>query len=1197
MASDAASDRALVKELRPPSAGSLPLPSIPNWWKVCFVHGDQTKYYRKLYGRKSHVRNLRGGDIPAPFRPHLHQDNDQDSLKTESDLGMAGEVKIDGVQGTNQPNGQVSSDLQRHSHSDDDSGCALEEYTWVPPGLKPDQVHLYFSTLPDDKVPYVNSVGEKYRIKQLLHQLPPHDNEVRYCNSLTEDEKKELRLFSAQRKRDALGRGTVKQLPVTLQTPATCESCGDSILGGDICVTASRAGPSRVWHPTCFSCSVCQELLVDLIYFYKDRKLYCGRHHAETTKPRCSACDEIIFSDECTEAEGRAWHMKHFACFECDRNLGGQRYIMREGRPYCLTCFDCMFAEYCDACGETIGVDQGQMSHEGQHWHATDGCFSCQHCHTTLLGRPFLPRRGLIYCSIACSKGEPTISDSSKPAIYDNVKKPRPVNETSDLSLSEQSSFSTSPPLQRKQLGVTKTPTTDVSTSYARHKSEMWGPGPPGSASDSVSDRSVTPTGATGHHGVAAHTPAAPMNHNSSHLPGPYHPPVTSDTSQDMLHVNNNPHRGQQILSSKSPVAGRKKGPPVPEKPKVKQSIANMFNYTKDNSPTPSDIALRDGLTSPLPPRTPPLSRRESVGRYDMKYDQYGSLGRKESLGRNRRFQHSNSSAVVGGASPSQLGRQYNDKDFTPQPPPQNYHHFIPEQTPKEPLHHSNSNSSMHQKLYQNSSNTYSNLPVQPRSPKMGRRALQNTNCRPQSRHEDMSGVSVSPNQHPAQPSSSFHGENSSFHHLNSSLQPITSLQQILYSNSSPLGSPPNPRDNYPKRSEVGLQTENFSQISSSNQKDLSGHLPGENLLGESNISYSDRLFLERNLEKLVAEQGISLIGELTNQMSPQQIEMLVKHMKEKLASPDSRGSRQPIDLATIGEISLDKFLSQLSLHQIGTEGSQVENHSQALGSQPPTLPIKQSKKRSASGSGGHLGVSAVSSMPDLSDCHKSDTSSEDIQADQRKSPRHKPRKSNLSGKPKSKTDLSNEHNNSTKNLNVRFDPNQVPERSPHNNRHPESSRRHRSGRHRSGRHKNRSSSRNRAPPEVSRTGSLPRSHSYSGRTGLQDVVNGGRQLEDDELSQCSTCSSSSSDSDDPYAYQLPPRRAYGGVRISYVPNDRFALSHRHLTGRSSLRVPPGGNMPVTPTMAALAQEHQLHHARRDQMSQDKEKDKNCIIS
>ena len=85
-------------------------------------------------------------------------------------------------------------------------------------------------------------------------------------------------------------------------------------MGGDICISASRAGPAKVWHPTCFYCSVCQvsyiqpslatrsltppspllqELMVDLIYFYKDRALYCGRHHAETLKPRCSACDEV----------------------------------------------------------------------------------------------------------------------------------------------------------------------------------------------------------------------------------------------------------------------------------------------------------------------------------------------------------------------------------------------------------------------------------------------------------------------------------------------------------------------------------------------------------------------------------------------------------------------------------------------------------------------------------------------------------------------------------------------------------------------------------------------------------------------------------------------------------------------------------------------------------------------------------------
>ncbi|XP_023314156.1 protein prickle-like, partial [Trichogramma pretiosum] len=302
---------------------------------------------------------------------------------------------------------------QRHSQSDDDSGCALEEYTWVPPGLRPDQVHLYFSGLPEDKIPYVGSAGERERVRQLLQQLPPHDNEARYCSGLGDEEKRELRVFAAQRKREALGRGQASQLERA--HVGGCRECGRGINQGEIAVGASRSGPASLWHPACFVCCVCRQLLVDLIYFWRDGRLYCGRHHAETLKPRCCACDEIILADECTEAEGKAWHMRHFACLQCDRQLGGQRYVMRDGRPYCLHCFDASFAEYCDSCTEPIGVDQGQMSHEGQHWHANECCFCCATCRTSLLGRPFLPRRGAIYCSIACSKGElpTTPSDSS----------------------------------------------------------------------------------------------------------------------------------------------------------------------------------------------------------------------------------------------------------------------------------------------------------------------------------------------------------------------------------------------------------------------------------------------------------------------------------------------------------------------------------------------------------------------------------------------------------------------------------------------------------------------------------------------------------------------------------------------------------------------------------------------------------------
>ncbi|MEQ2177430.1 hypothetical protein GOODEAATRI_003458 [Goodea atripinnis] len=201
----------------------------------------------------------------------------------------------------------MSVGFQRSSTSDDDSGCVLEEYAWVPPGLRPEQVQMYFACLPEDKVPYVNSPGEKHRIRQLLYQLPPHDNE-----------------------------------------------CRGGINGGEMAIFASRAGPGPCWHPACFACSMCQELLVDLIYFYQNGKIFCGRHHAELMKPRCSSCDE--------------------------------------------------------------------MTYEGIHWHATDQCFCCAQCKTSLLGCPFLPKQGRIYCSKACSQGEDVHASDSSDSAFQSAR-------------------------------------------------------------------------------------------------------------------------------------------------------------------------------------------------------------------------------------------------------------------------------------------------------------------------------------------------------------------------------------------------------------------------------------------------------------------------------------------------------------------------------------------------------------------------------------------------------------------------------------------------------------------------------------------------------------------------------------------------------------------------------------------------------
>ena len=76
-------------------------------------------------------------------------------------------------------------------------------------------------------------------------------------------------------------------------TKQKCHKCQDEINAGEVVVTAEKA-KNEVWHPGCFVCSVCNELLADLVYFFYKCKLYCGRDLASHLDiQRCFACDEV----------------------------------------------------------------------------------------------------------------------------------------------------------------------------------------------------------------------------------------------------------------------------------------------------------------------------------------------------------------------------------------------------------------------------------------------------------------------------------------------------------------------------------------------------------------------------------------------------------------------------------------------------------------------------------------------------------------------------------------------------------------------------------------------------------------------------------------------------------------------------------------------------------------------------------------
>ena len=74
-------------------------------------------------------------------------------------------------------------------------------------------------------VPLVGSTGDRNRIRRLLRQLPPHDNDPRYCQAtLSQEQKQEFASFCARRKHDALGRGVVRPLlPVDPPYDVICQ--------------------------------------------------------------------------------------------------------------------------------------------------------------------------------------------------------------------------------------------------------------------------------------------------------------------------------------------------------------------------------------------------------------------------------------------------------------------------------------------------------------------------------------------------------------------------------------------------------------------------------------------------------------------------------------------------------------------------------------------------------------------------------------------------------------------------------------------------------------------------------------------------------------------------------------------------------------------------------------------------------------
>ncbi|XP_061474525.1 LIM and cysteine-rich domains protein 1 [Rhineura floridana] len=242
-------------------------------------------------------------------------------------------------------------------------------YEWAPPGLTQKLATQYMELISKEMQPVSGTEGAYYRRRRLIRQLPVYDQDPSRCRGLSESEIKLMEDFVKKYKEDVLGVGEValpghggiaknegkqpdKSIPASEEAVSTNGTLGDVPKGQELfcnlckqalslecpVVYADRAGYDHQWHPACFVCSKCSEPLVDLIYFWNSGAIWCGRHYCESIRPRCAACDEIIFSGDYQQVEGLTWHKQHFTCLECETLLTGQPFILDTANLLCTAC-------------------------------------------------------------------------------------------------------------------------------------------------------------------------------------------------------------------------------------------------------------------------------------------------------------------------------------------------------------------------------------------------------------------------------------------------------------------------------------------------------------------------------------------------------------------------------------------------------------------------------------------------------------------------------------------------------------------------------------------------------------------------------------------------------------------------------------------------------------------------------------------
>ncbi|WVQ77819.1 hypothetical protein IAR50_007509 [Cryptococcus sp. DSM 104548] len=199
-----------------------------------------------------------------------------------------------------------------------------------------------------------------------------------------------------------------------------CTGCGQPIIGRIVNAMNQR------WHPQCFTCAECGELLEHVSSYEFEGKAYCHLDYHDKFAHRCHHCKTPIVEPRFITLNDdvlgqRYYHELHFFCSECgdpfldpskssapgtekarangtdDGGDDGETsdFVIHKGHPYCENCHVRLHKPKCKGCRKPIrDMAVGAL---GGKWHKE--CFVCTNCKEEFANGLFFPREGGAFCT------------------------------------------------------------------------------------------------------------------------------------------------------------------------------------------------------------------------------------------------------------------------------------------------------------------------------------------------------------------------------------------------------------------------------------------------------------------------------------------------------------------------------------------------------------------------------------------------------------------------------------------------------------------------------------------------------------------------------------------------------------------------------------------------------------------------------